>query len=294
MNNILQYAFEEHEIRIIDQAGNPWFVVRDLLTAMKSTTKVHDAVESIKQGLGDEVVNDSPIQDSLGREQIVSITAESGATYLLSRSNTEEGRRLNRFVHKEVLPSIRKTGSYNIRQMNAQQFNNPVLQIVHQVMMEVDKIEQRTIALEDKAQVVEQKADYLNGRQNRLVDATRSIYKSINDKTNNVASKVEVLEGLLSHRDPRKQFTATDIATRLNMSTQKFNAILEKAGYIKRVPNYKGWTSGWILQDCGRSFATQKKMVLNRSAKSPAVYPIQYSELVIDKVREIVSSGVIH
>ncbi|MCK7581060.1 MAG: hypothetical protein MZV65_39650 [Chromatiales bacterium] len=33
-------------------------------------------------------------------------------TFLVSRSNTETGRKLNRFIHTEVLPQIRKTGQY--------------------------------------------------------------------------------------------------------------------------------------------------------------------------------------
>jgi len=40
------------------------------------------------------------------------IVAEAAATYLVARSNTEAGRRLNRFIHTEVLPQIRRTGAY--------------------------------------------------------------------------------------------------------------------------------------------------------------------------------------
>ena len=40
------------------------------------------------------------------------IVSEPAATYLMARSNTEQGRKLNRFIHVEVLPQIRKTGQY--------------------------------------------------------------------------------------------------------------------------------------------------------------------------------------
>lgn len=114
MSSLVPFSFNSHEIRITDQDGNPWFILRDLLEAMESKTTTTAAVESINQGLGDGFVNDTPIVDSLGREQQAIIVAESAATYLLSRSNTEKGRELNRFIHVEVLPSIRKTGSYSI------------------------------------------------------------------------------------------------------------------------------------------------------------------------------------
>ncbi len=114
MSSLIPFSFNSREIRITDQDGTPWFILRDLLEAMESKTTTTAAVESINQGLGDGFVNDIPIVDSLGREQQAIIVAESAATYLLSRSNTEKGRELNRFIHVEVLPSIRKTGSYSI------------------------------------------------------------------------------------------------------------------------------------------------------------------------------------
>lgn len=54
------------------------------------------------------------IRDALGRMQPTFICAEPAVTFLVSRSNTEDGRRLNRFIHTEVLPALRKTGKYAI------------------------------------------------------------------------------------------------------------------------------------------------------------------------------------
>lgn len=113
MSSLIPFSFNSHEIRITDQDGNPWFILRDLLEAMESKTTTTAAVESINQGLGEGFVGDIPLQTTGGVQSTI-IVAESAATYLLSRSNTEKGRELNRFIHVEVLPSIRKTGSYSI------------------------------------------------------------------------------------------------------------------------------------------------------------------------------------
>lgn len=114
MNDIIPFSFEQTEIRAVtDEQGDPWFVLRDLLDAMQSKTTTTAAVESINQGLGKGFVNDIPLQTDGGEQQVI-IVSEAGATYLLSRSNTETGRRLNRFVHVDILPSIRKTGRYAI------------------------------------------------------------------------------------------------------------------------------------------------------------------------------------
>ncbi len=113
-NQLIHFLFNTKEVRVTDQNGNEWFILRDLLDAMESKTTTTAAVESIKQGLGEVFVNDIPLQTAGGMQQVI-IVAESAATYLLSRSNTDKGRELNRFIHVEVLPSIRKTGKYEVK-----------------------------------------------------------------------------------------------------------------------------------------------------------------------------------
>lgn len=114
MSNLIPFEFETTQVRTIaDEQGEPWFVLRDLLDAIQSKTTTTAASESINQGLGKGFANDIPLETQGGTQQ-VTIIAEAAATYLLSRSNTEKGRRLNRFVHVEVLPALRKTGRYAI------------------------------------------------------------------------------------------------------------------------------------------------------------------------------------
>ncbi len=112
MSSLVAFSFGTKDIRVTDRDGGSWFILRDLLEAMETSTPTAVALESIIQGLGDGFNDVTPIIDSLGRKQTAIIVAESAATFLLSRSNTDKGRELNRFIHVEVLPSIRKTGSY--------------------------------------------------------------------------------------------------------------------------------------------------------------------------------------
>ena len=118
MSNIIIFSFGSHEIRVTDQDGNPWFVLRDLLAGMASKTTTTRAVESIKQGLGYGVVSDITLQTAGGTQQVI-IIAESASTYLLSRSSTDKGRELNRFIHDEVLSAIRKAGSHWLEQLSS-------------------------------------------------------------------------------------------------------------------------------------------------------------------------------
>lgn len=52
--------------------------------------------------------------DTMGREQETFIISESGLYAAISRSNKPEAKAFQRWVRKDVLPSIRKTGSYSV------------------------------------------------------------------------------------------------------------------------------------------------------------------------------------
>jgi prophage antirepressor-like protein len=84
------------------------------LTAMGSSTKAYQAKGLIREGLGDDAVIVIPIHDALGREQETLFVLEAGLTFLLARSRTEIGKQLNRLIHTEILPSLRKTGRYSV------------------------------------------------------------------------------------------------------------------------------------------------------------------------------------
>jgi prophage antirepressor-like protein len=119
MTNIILLHFEQSEVRTGDVDGNPVFCLADLLDSMQSTTTATAAKAVIEEHLGDGVVINIPIVDGLGRNQDALFTYAPGATFLLSRSRTKAGKRLNKWIHSEVLPSIAKTGSYSVETARA-------------------------------------------------------------------------------------------------------------------------------------------------------------------------------
>lgn len=112
--SIILFHFEQNEIRTGDVDGRPVFCLPDLLLSMESKTDTNKARASVEEVFGDGAVIELPIVDSLGRDQNALFAFESGATFLVSRSRTPKGKRLNRWIHEDVLPSIRKTGSYSV------------------------------------------------------------------------------------------------------------------------------------------------------------------------------------
>lgn len=111
MSNFTLIPFGNHSIRITDVDGEPWFVLNDVLAAIHTKSPRGQVISAIEQGLGKGVLNYVPLP-TRGGMQSTAIVAESAVTFTISRSNTEQARRLNRLLHGKILPEIRKTGGY--------------------------------------------------------------------------------------------------------------------------------------------------------------------------------------
>jgi prophage antirepressor-like protein len=118
MTSLQLFPFNNQSVRVISIDGDPWFVAQDVLTAIKSTTTVTAAKTVIENELGEEFVSNTPLQTS-GGIQDFTIFAEAAITFLVSRSRTAMGKAFNRLLHSEILPTIRKTGKYEVNPQTA-------------------------------------------------------------------------------------------------------------------------------------------------------------------------------
>lgn len=114
MDSILAvFEFESNQGRyFVDEREDFWFCLTDVLAIAKTSTKPAQAQTLIGEVFDDGVNNLYPIPDSMGRLQDTIFIHESAFTFLVTRFRTEAGKKLNRFIHKELLPTIRKTGGY--------------------------------------------------------------------------------------------------------------------------------------------------------------------------------------
>jgi prophage antirepressor-like protein len=108
--NIVSHQFERngHPLRIQQIDGEPWFVGRDVCAALG----IGDARCSLNT-LDEDDRDIIPVTDSLGRAQPSIVINESGFYTLVLRSRKPEAKPFRRWVTSEVLPAIRKTGSYS-------------------------------------------------------------------------------------------------------------------------------------------------------------------------------------
>lgn len=109
MNDLQIFNNEEFgEIRTITKDDEVLFCLGDLCRILELTAK------GVKQRLTDEVISNYPIPDSLGRIQNTIFVNEDGLYDVILDSRKENARKFRKWVTSEVLPSIRKTGSYGM------------------------------------------------------------------------------------------------------------------------------------------------------------------------------------
>lgn len=105
------FMYEGRQVRTVMKDGDPWFVLKDLCDVLEISH-----APALKQRLSDDVVSNYPIPDSIGRMQDTLITNEDGLYDVILESRKNEARAFRKWVTSEVLPTIRKTGSYSVEQ----------------------------------------------------------------------------------------------------------------------------------------------------------------------------------
>lgn len=88
--------------------------------------------------------------DNAGREQPTYIINEPGLYNVIIRSDKPEAKDFKRWVTHDVLPSIRKTGSYSVQPMSPAQLIAAQAQILVDIEARMNKVEGQALALEAK------------------------------------------------------------------------------------------------------------------------------------------------
>lgn len=108
-NEISIYNFQGQDVRIVDKNGNFWFIGKDLCNAI-GIASYRTAISNLDEDEKGVVSIDTP-----GGKQSVSIVSESGMYSLILDSRKPEAKKFKKWVTSEVLPEIRKTGSYSLK-----------------------------------------------------------------------------------------------------------------------------------------------------------------------------------
>lgn len=106
----------QFRVRVIMRCADPWFVAKDACDCLA----IADASQACQNLDDDEKQVVTREFDSLlfreSKAQAMTLISESGLYTLIMRSNKPEAKVFRKWVTSEVLPSIRKTGSYSVAQ----------------------------------------------------------------------------------------------------------------------------------------------------------------------------------
>ncbi len=135
MNEVQLFNFENHEVRSLLINSEPWFVGKDVAEVLGYAKPLNaiaqhvDKDDSLKQGL----------TDSLGRQQKTIFVNESGLYALIFGSKLESAQKFKRWVTSEVLPTLRKTGQYQVKELSGQELMAKALIEAQSVLAAKDK-----------------------------------------------------------------------------------------------------------------------------------------------------------
>jgi len=161
MNEVMtqELIFEGSKVKIhLDESGNPWWEASNICEII-GIENHSDAVSRL-----DDDEKGIVFSDTLGGAQKKLSVNESGLYTLIMRSNKPQAAPFRRWVTKEVLPTIRKTGSYAVKPMSQ-------LDMIIASAQALQEQERRMSSVEIKVEQVAQKAQDQISEVSQRVDA---------------------------------------------------------------------------------------------------------------------------
>ena len=218
---------------MIDSA--PWFVGKDVAAALG----YGDTDQALRKHVDAEDKLTRRFNGS-GQNRLMTVINESGLYALIFGSKLDSAKRFKRWVTSEVLPAIRKTGSYAVQSKGQQRFD-----LMNQ---EVIAIQESQAAMMTKLEALE-----LSRKQDRqALDNVLFVCKQLSEKVQGM-NQARQPGSFTPRRDPKGRsewrseiYELVNKIVRLNGSTMK--AVL-KQGY-----DYLGRNYGWYFKDERRMF----------------------------------------
>lgn len=107
VSNVIPFAFEANSVRVQDVDGAPWFCATDVCSILG----YRNAPDAIAKHCREAGIAKRDIRSS-GQQRILAFIDEGNLYRLIIKSRKVEALRFETWVCDEVLPSIRKHGSY--------------------------------------------------------------------------------------------------------------------------------------------------------------------------------------
>ncbi|EPG5527047.1 TPA: BRO-N domain-containing protein [Pseudomonas aeruginosa] len=253
--NLISYSFKNRPVRVVtDENGEPWFVGKDVCELLGYA----DSINAIKQHCRG-VVKYHPIPDSLGRMQQTRLLSEPDTLRLIVNSQLPAAQEFERWVFEDVLPSIRRTGSYSIGQQQAPALTSDACQIIESMSRTLNLAPSATLGMYQRLGAKVGHADLLPAY---TVDSPDQ------DGTSHVTAALSDL--LRSHE--------------VQASARQVYKLMEAAGLVERLsrPSSKGngTREFWALTEKGLAFGKNLSNPNNQREVAVHLYVDRFEALL--------------
>ena len=218
--DIAVFNYQSKEIRtVVDENGEPWWVGKDVCRVLGYS----DHIKALGTHLKEKHKRGWQIATPLGGNQTLTCITESGLYRLILRCQLNEAEKFQDWVEEEVLPCIRKTGSYSMK--------TPITQ---------------RVALHQAAAIIVEA--WLNS--SRLLGTSLQMGRVVAVKKANEETTIDFSPLLTDNTVPEKPMTPTDLAKIQGISAVKMNKLLEEGEFQTRIGD------AWVATEKGRAFST--------------------------------------
>jgi prophage antirepressor-like protein len=246
--NIVAFNFESSNVRVtMGENGEPMFVASDVLSTLNLDRKALERLDDDEKGVNSI--------HTPGGAQEMTVVNESGLFNLVLGSRKPEAKRFKRWVTHEVLPSIRKTGSYV-----------SAASVAHLPTLTQDRVS----AILSIGEAITRVPGVKPGIA--MAATLTVIYE-------NTGLSVESLRKVLPPaNDPICSLNPTQLGERVGMSARAINTRLQSLGF-----QFKNDRDEWELTESGNRWA--EALPFSRNGHSG--YQILWNPEVCDSIREV-------
>ncbi|HBF4438672.1 TPA: Bro-N domain-containing protein [Clostridioides difficile] len=218
------------EIRVIELNGEPWFVGKDVA----ETLGYKDTSDALKRHVDDEDKGVGEIPTP-GGNQNMKIINESGLYSLILSSKLSTAKKFKHWVTRDVLPSIRKTGTYSSKKSECSKDDSEIKYMNAQARLKNARAKEAKIYLElaDKVDIKEYKQIMYSKTTELLSGETLIPLPKIERKTYS-ATDIGKMLGISANK-------VGGLANAYNLKTDEYGIkVWDKAKYSdKQVPNFR-------------------------------------------------------
>lgn len=204
MQELQTFNFEELPVRTLEVDGEPYFIGKDVADILgyangrDALSKHVDAEDKLTSQIA-----------TAGQNRNVTIINESGLYSLIFSSKLENAKRFKRWVTSEVLPTLRKTGAYQIPS-DPMQALRLMFEATEQTKQEIKNVKDDVIDLKENQKLDAGDYNFLTRTINQRVAHIQRLHAITNQKQRSelfrdINSEVKKMTGASSRTNVRQK-----------------------------------------------------------------------------------------